>query len=174
MISFRQIAKRFAGVRALEGVSFDVTNGSVHAICGENGAGKSTLGKILAGIEQADAGSIELDGNKLSLGSPRDALHAGIAMVHQELACCDNLSVAENLSLGRLPRRGLFTDRAAAIARATTLLASVGATIDPRRPMATLTTAEQQLAQIAVAVGEGARVIIFDEPTSSLDQRDAE
>src|ERR1043165_8742212 len=101
-IRFKGVTKNFAGVRALDGVSFLVERGTVHAICGENGAGKSTLGKILAGIEQPDAGSIELDGKRLSLESPRDALEAGIAMVHQELAFCDNLSVAENLSLGRL------------------------------------------------------------------------
>jgi ABC-type sugar transport system ATPase subunit len=173
-IRFKGVTKNFAGVRALDGVSFLVERGTVHAICGENGAGKSTLGKILAGIEQPDSGSIELDGKRLSLESPRDALEVGIAMVHQELAFCDNLSVAENLSLGRLPRRGLFTDRAACRARAVELLGAVGATIDPDRGMRTLTTAEQQLVQIAAAVGEGAKVIVFDEPTSSLDQRDAD
>ncbi|HEY6218467.1 MAG TPA: sugar ABC transporter ATP-binding protein, partial [Gemmatimonadaceae bacterium] len=116
----------------------------------------------------------ELGGRRLSLDSPRDALQAGIAMVHQELAFCENLSVAENLSLGRLPRRGIFTDRDACRRRAMELLSAVGTAVDPDRPMSTLTTAEQQLVQIAAAVGEGAKVIIFDEPTSSLDQRDAD
>src|ERR1043165_10313268 len=86
MISFRGLSKRFPGVQALDGVTFSVVAGTCHAVCGENGAGKSTLGKILAGIEQPDSGTIELDGRQLTLTSPRDALEAGIAMVHQELA----------------------------------------------------------------------------------------
>jgi ABC-type sugar transport system ATPase subunit len=174
MIRFSGITKRFGGVHALSDVSFDIRAGSCHAVCGENGAGKSTLGKILAGIERADSGTIEIDGLPLSLASPRDARGAGIAMVHQELMFCENLSVAENLCLGALPRHGAMVDRSACEVKARELLAAVGATIDPRRPMRSLTPAEQQLAQIAAAVGEGAKVIVFDEPTSSLDQHDAD
>ena len=174
MIRFSGITKRFGGVQALSDVSFDIRAGSCHAVCGENGAGKSTLGKILAGIERADSGAIEIDGHPLSLATPRDARRAGIAMVHQELMFCENLTVAENLCLGDLPRHGVMVDRSAGEVRARTLLAAVGATIDPRRTMGSLTPAEQQLAQIAAAVGEGAKVIVFDEPTSSLDQHDAD
>jgi len=173
-IRFSGITKHFPGVLALSDVSFDVLAGSCHAVCGENGAGKSTLGKILAGIERPDAGSIELNGASVTLSSPRHALTAGIAMVHQELAFCENLTVAENLCLSHLPRRFGFVDRRRMRDQARQLLASVGATIDPDRTMASLTVGEQQLAQIAAAVGEGARVIIFDEPTSSLGQHDAE
>ena len=114
IISFRAgRASAFPGVRALEDVSFDIARGSCHALCGENGAGKSTLGKLLAGIDRPDAGEILLDGQPVRFGSPRDALAAGVGMVHQELAFCENLSVAENLCLGALPRRGPFVDRPA-------------------------------------------------------------
>ena len=104
IISFRRVEKRFPGVRALEDVSFDIARGSCHALCGENGAGKSTLGKLLAGIDVPDGGEILLDGRPVRFDSPRDALAAGVGMVHQELAFCENMSVAENLCLGALPR----------------------------------------------------------------------
>ena len=142
-------------------------------MCGENGAGKSTLGKILAGILEADEGTVELDGSRVHFGSPRDALAAGVAMVHQELAFCENLSVGENLCLGDLPHSFTFLNDAELRRRATALLSAVGATIDPSRTMSSLSVAEQQLVQIAAAVGEGAKVIVFDEPTSSLGDAEA-
>lgn len=167
-LRLRGITRRYPGIVALRDVSFDVAAGSCHAICGENGAGKSTLGRILAGLQPADAGAIELDGRPVRFASPREALDSGVAMVHQELAFCDNLTVADNLCLRALPHRRGFIDRAALRERAVELLAATGATIDPMRPMASLGIAEQQLVQIAGAVGAGARVIVFDEPTSSL------
>jgi ABC-type sugar transport system ATPase subunit len=173
-VAFRSVTKRFPGVTALEDVSFEVAAGSCHAVCGENGAGKSTLGRILAGIQSHDGGEILLHGEPVHFGSPRDALDHGVAMVHQELAFCDNLTVAENLSLGALPSRRGFVDRPTLRSRARELLAAIGANIDPTRQLATLSIAEQQLVQIAAAVGSGARVIVFDEPTSSLGQDDAE
>jgi ABC-type sugar transport system ATPase subunit len=173
-VSFAGITKRFPGVTALAGVSFSVHRGSCHAVCGENGAGKSTLGRILAGIHAPDAGDVALDGHPVRFAGPRDALAHGVAMVHQELAFCDNLSVAENLCLGKLPRRAGFVARAELARRAAELLAVVGTPIDPRRRVSELTVAEQQLVQIAAAVGAGARVLVFDEPTSSLDEGDAE
>jgi ABC-type sugar transport system ATPase subunit len=175
LVSFRHVSKRFPGARALEDVSFDVRRGSCHALCGENGAGKSTLGKLLAGIEQPDAGEIEVDGRVVRFEDPRDALAAGIAMVHQELAFCENLSVAENLCLGDLPvRGGLFVSHREMETRAQALMAAIEAPIDVRRLVGELTVAEQQMVQIAAAVGSGARVIIFDEPTSSLSQHETE
>ena len=105
LVSFRHVSKRFPGARALEDVSFDVARGSCHALCGENGAGKSTLGKILAGIEEADSGEIVVDGRQVHFADPSDALAAGIAIVHQELAFCENLSVAENRRWSRSPPR---------------------------------------------------------------------
>jgi len=174
LVSFRHVSKRFPGARALEDVSFDVQRGSCHALCGENGAGKSTLGKILAGIEQPDGGEIVVDGRAVQFEDPRDALAAGIGMVHQELAFCENLSVAENLCLGDLPVRGLFVARGEMEKRAAAMLAAIDAPIDVRRLVGELTVAEQQMVQIAAAVGSGARVIIFDEPTSSLSQHETE
>ena len=158
---------------ALRDVSFDVAAGSCHAICGENGAGKSTLGRVLAGLLQPDGGAVELDGAPAPFASPRDALAAGVAMVHQELAFCDNLSVAENLCLRALPHRFGFVDAAELRARALTLLAATGSRIDPDREMRSLSIAEQQVVQIAAAVGDGARVIVFDEPTSSLGEAES-
>ena len=172
-VRFRGITKRFPGMTALRDVSFDVAQGSCHAICGENGAGKSTLGKILAGLHAPDEGTMELDGVAVRFPSPRDALGAGVAMVHQELAFCDNLTVGDNLCLRSIPRRGGFVDAPAMRARSLELLGAVGAQIDPARPMHSLSVAEQQMVQIAAAVGEGAKVIIFDEPTSSLGDAEA-
>jgi len=172
VISFSHITKRFPGVAALSDVTFDVASGACHAICGENGAGKSTLGKTLAGIHAPDSGTISLDGRAVRFDSPRDALAAGVAIVHQELAFCENMTVAENLCLGRLPSRLGFLDRPALRATAAELLAAIDARIDVDRRMETLSVAEQQLVQIAAAVGSGASVIVFDEPTSSLDEDD--
>src|SRR3990172_8350992 len=167
-VRFVEVTKRFPGVTALAGVSFDVEAGTCHAVCGENGAGKSTLGKVLAGIERPDEGAVELGGARVRFDSPRDAIGAGVAIVHQELAFCENLSVAENLCLGALPGRNGFVRRAALHERARAMLAAIAADIDPARAMSTLSVAEQQLVQIAAAVGAGGRVIVFYEPTSSL------
>ncbi|MFI5232506.1 MAG: sugar ABC transporter ATP-binding protein [Gemmatimonadales bacterium] len=172
-VRFLGVTKRFPGVVALRGVSFDVAKGTCHAVCGENGAGKSTLGKLLSGIDRPDEGTIEIDGRPVRFLSPAEALAAGVAMVHQELASCSNLSVAENLCLGKLPSRWKFVNRPAMHARAAELLADIGAEIDTSRAMSALNVAEQQLVQIASAVGSGARVIVFDEPTSSLSEREA-
>jgi ABC-type sugar transport system ATPase subunit len=173
-VQFDRISKRFPGVRALEDVSFEIAEGSCHALCGENGAGKSTLGKILAGIHAPDEGRIVLFGQPVSFRDPEDALAAGVGMVHQELAFCENLSVAENLCLGSLPTKHGLLSRAGMRARAEAMLATIGANLDVRRRVGELTTGQQQMLQIASAVGTGARVIVFDEPTSSLSQHEAE
>lgn len=167
-LDFSGITKRFPGVLALDGVSFSVERGTCHALIGENGAGKSTLGKILAGVYTADGGEIRLSGQPIAPHSPLAARQLGIAMVHQELAFCPNLSVAENLCLGDLPRRGGFVDRTALRERARVMLATVGADIDPDTLIGTLSTGREQLVQIAAAVGTGAQIIVMDEPTSSL------
>ncbi|MFI5310172.1 MAG: sugar ABC transporter ATP-binding protein [Gemmatimonadales bacterium] len=172
-VRFSGITKRFPGVVALRDVTFEVEAGSCHAVCGENGAGKSTLGKLLAGIESPDAGTIEIAGRAVRFADPAEALAAGVAMVHQELVFCENLSVAENLCLARIPARWTFVSRAAMRARAAELLADIGAEVDPARPMESLSVAEQQLVQIAAAVGSGAGVIVFDEPSSSLSEGEA-
>ena len=167
-LEFRKITKRFPGVLALDEVSFTVERGTCHALIGENGAGKSTLGKILAGVYTADSGQILLEGRAIAPASPLAARELGVAMVHQELAFCPNLSVAENLCLGDLPLRAGFLDRAALRARARTMLATVGADLDPDTLIGTLSTGREQLVQIAAAVGTGAQIIVMDEPTSSL------
>jgi ABC-type sugar transport system ATPase subunit len=173
-VRFEGITKFFPGVQALNDVSLDVAEGSCHALCGENGAGKSTLGKILAGIYTPDGGRLFIHGREVQFGSPRDALAAGVGMVHQELAFCDNLSVADNLCLGSLPsRRGLVV-REELERRASAMLAEIDPTLDVRRRLGELTIAQQQVVQIAAAVGSGARIIIFDEPTSSLSHHEAE
>ena len=173
-VRFDGISKRFPGARALEGVSFEIAAGSCHALCGENGAGKSTLGKILAGIHTPDAGRILLFGQPVAFSGPEQALAAGVGMVHQELAFCENLSVAENLCLGALPSSRGFLDRAEMHRRAMEMLAAIDAHLDVRQRVGELTTGQQQMLQIATAVGTGAKVIVFDEPTSSLSQHEAE
>ena len=173
-VRFEGISKFFPGVQALSDVTLDVATGSCHALCGENGAGKSTLGKILAGIYPPDEGRLVVYDREVEFGGPRDALAAGVGIVHQELVFCGNLSVAENLCLGTMPARRGFVDRAAMARRAAELLAEIGATMNVQRPVADLSIAQQQIVQIASAVGSGARVIVFDEPTSSLSQVDAE
>src|ERR671924_160217 len=110
-IQFEHITKRFAGVTALDDVSFSIARGECHGLMGENGAGKSTLGKILAGIHRPDAGRVRIDGKDVAFSSPADALRAGVGMVHQELAFCPDLSVAENLVMGQYPTRmGILLD----------------------------------------------------------------
>ena len=174
MISVASVTKTFPGITALDDVSFEIAAGACHALCGENGAGKSTLGKLLAGIYPPDAGRILIEGRPVRFAGPSEALAAGVAIVHQELAFCDNLSVAENVCLGALPHRGPFLSRPAMRRRAEQMLAAIGADLDVNRQMGTLAIAQQQLAQIAVAVDRGARLIVFDEPTSSLSQREAD
>jgi ABC-type sugar transport system ATPase subunit len=174
MITFDSITKTFGGVTALQDVSFSVERGECHGLMGENGAGKSTLGKILTGIHQPDRGAIRLDDRELALYSPRDAVRAGIGMVHQELAFCPDLTIAENLSLGRYPRRWRWlADRPAIAARALELLGEIGVTLDVNQPMRALTTGQEQMVQIAAAVGTGANVLVFDEPTSSLSETES-
>jgi len=173
-VEFKEITKRFAGVTALDGVSFSIERGECHALIGENGAGKSTCGKLLAGIHRSDGGVLVIDGQERKFNSPADARAAGIGMVHQELAFCPDLTVAENLCMGNYSRRwGFLIDRADMEARSRKLLGDIGVSIDVRRNMRTLSTAQEQLVQIAAAVGTGARILIFDEPTSSLAEPDA-
>jgi len=173
-VSFEHVSKRFPGVLALEDVSFAIAAGTCHALCGENGAGKSTLGKILAGIYKPDSGRVIVEGNPVDFSGPQAALQAGIGIVHQELAFCDNLTVAENLCLGSLPATAAFVSRRELVRQAETMLEATGAAIDVRRLMRELTIGQQQVVQIAAAIGRGARIIVFDEPTSSLSQHEAD
>ena len=173
-VAFGEVTKKFPGVTALDRVSFEVAAGSCHALCGENGAGKSTLGKLIAGIYAPDEGQLALDGRRVHFSGPTAALAAGVAMVHQELAFCENLSVAENLCLGAIPTRRGFVSRVEMRRRAEAMLAAIDVTLDVGRAVADLTVGQQQLLQIAAAIGQGARLIVFDEPTSSLSQHEAD
>ena len=162
-IEYRFITKTFAGVTALDNVSFSINRGECHGLMGENGAGKSTLGKVLAGIHRPDSGTVLIGGKVQTLNSPADAAKAGVGMVHQELAFCPDLSVAENLSMGQYPKKwGVVVDRAAMQRRAEELLGRIGVSLDVRQTMRSLSTAQEQLVQIASAVGTGAEILVFD------------
>ncbi len=174
MLSFKNISKRFPGVHALDDVSFDIQRGDCHALIGENGAGKSTLGKILAGVFTADDGEILLDGQPIHAPTPLAARQLGIAMVHQELAFCPNLTVAENLCLGDLPRRAGWLDRRRMREQARAMLAEIETQIDVDTPISQLSTGQEQLIQIAAALGTKANIIVMDEPTSSLSVKESE
>jgi ABC-type sugar transport system ATPase subunit len=173
-LNFRSITKRFPGVLALDDVSFSVAGGLCHALMGENGAGKSTLGKILAGVYTADGGEMHLDGQRIHPANPLAARRLGVAMVHQELAFCPNLTVAENLCLGDLPAHGGWVDRAKMRGVARAMLREIEADLDVDQPIGLLSTGQEQLVQIAAALGVRARVIVMDEPTSSLSAGEAE
>jgi ABC-type sugar transport system ATPase subunit len=174
LLSFRAITKRFPGVLALDDVAFDIEQGHCHALVGENGAGKSTLGKILAGVYTPDKGEIQLSGKPIDAPTPLAARKLGIAMVHQELAFCPNLSVAENLCLGNLPRRAGFLDGRRMREQAREMLNQIEAEFDLDAPMSQLSTGQEQLVQIAAALGTKAQVIVMDEPTSSLSIRESQ
>ena len=173
-VVFRNITKRFPGVLALDDVSFEIERGACHALVGENGAGKSTLGKILAGVYVADSGEILLEGRRIAAPSPLAARKLGIAMVHQELAFCPNLTVAENLCLGALPNRAGWLDRGEMRRQARAMLDQIEADLDLDLPISFLSTGQEQLVQIAAALGTKAQVIVMDEPTSSLSVRESE
>ncbi|WP_018526202.1 sugar ABC transporter ATP-binding protein [Alkalispirochaeta alkalica] len=168
------ITKSFPGVQALKNVSFSVSPGSVHALVGENGAGKSTLMKIISGALASDEGTLFIDGEERILKNPREAQDLGIAMIHQELTILPLRSVAENIFLGREPRKagGILLDYAALHTRATDLLNQIHVSVDPSRPAGTLSIAQQQMVEVAKALSLRARVIIMDEPTSSLTSRE--
>ncbi|MEW4456144.1 sugar ABC transporter ATP-binding protein [Bremerella sp. JC817] len=169
-----QVSKRFPGVKALSEVSLQVGVGESIAVIGENGAGKSTLMKILAGIQQPDSGTIRIDGKPVEIRGVTDAQRLGIALIHQELNLCDNLSVGANIYLGREPRKFGWIDQAAVNANSRKYLHQVGLDIDPRKPLAELSIGQQQLVEIAKALSCNARLLIMDEPTSSLSAREVE
>jgi ribose transport system ATP-binding protein len=168
------ITKSFPGVRALDGVSFEVNAGEVHALVGENGAGKSTLMKILAGAYIADSGTIEIDGNAVTIDGPKAAERLGIGMIYQEFNLVPDLGVIENIVLGIEPTRGLFLDTKGATARATAVLAELGIALPFDRPARRLSVAEQQLTEIAKALVRHARLIVMDEPTAALTDRETD
>jgi ribose transport system ATP-binding protein len=170
LLEFRNVSKTFPGVRALDDVSIDLNAGEVHVIVGENGAGKSTMMKIILGVYTPDGGELLLDDVPLSRNSPKIAEKHGIAMIYQELSIIPELSVAENIFLGHEVRRGILIDRRAMNKRAEELLASIGVKVSPTTPVKNLSIANQQMIEIAKALSKDAKVIVFDEPTSSLTE----
>jgi ribose transport system ATP-binding protein len=175
LLAARGLHKHFSGVHALQEVSAEFSAGEVVAVMGENGAGKSTLMKCLAGVHEPEAGVIEWEGRPVRIDSTRRAESLGIAFIHQELNLCDNLSVEENIFLGREPRRGgIFVDRATMRRRAVELLARVGLTVSPGERVDRLSIGRKQLVEIARALSQQARLVIMDEPTSSLTKAEAD
>ncbi|MFG0643139.1 sugar ABC transporter ATP-binding protein [Delftia sp. WSY_22] len=174
MLEARALAKSFGAVQALKGVSFRLRAGTVHTLLGENGAGKSTLLKILAGVHRPDGGQLLVAGAQARLGSPADAQRHGIAIVHQELSLAPNLSVADNLFAARLPQRAGCVDRRALRRDAAALLARLGMDLDPNAQVAELSLAQRQLVEIAKALCQPSRIVIMDEPTSSLSDSEAQ
>jgi galactofuranose transport system ATP-binding protein len=175
LLAARGIEKRFPGVRSLAGVDLGVRAGEVHALMGQNGAGKSTLIKVLTGVYKRDGGTITFEGKDFSPASPGDALRKGISTIYQEVNLVPTLTVAENLFLGRAPRRWYGIDWRAVRRKAREVLARFDLNdIDVDQPLASMSTAVQQLVSIARAVDTDARLIIMDEPTSSLDAHESE
>ena len=171
LLEMKNISKSFPGVRALDNVSLSVRGGSVHALMGENGAGKSTLMKCLFGIYSKDSGEIFLDGKAVSFKNPKDALEHGVAMVHQELSQALKRSVMDNIWLGRYPKKlGLFTSEAEMYRNTKKIFDALDIKTDPRRIMSSMSVAERQMVEIAKAVSYGAKILVLDEPTSSLSE----
>ncbi|MBE8522367.1 sugar ABC transporter ATP-binding protein [Amycolatopsis sp. H6(2020)] len=174
MVRMSGIRKEFPGVLALDGVDFRMYPGEVHALMGENGAGKSTLIKVLTGVYGVDAGTIELGGDDVAFSGPGEAQQAGISTVYQEVNLCPNLTVAENVCLGREPRRFGRIQWGPMRKRAEELLARLDVHVDVSAELSTCSIAVQQLVAIARALDVDARVLVLDEPTSSLDAGEVE
>ena len=169
------ITKTFPGVKALDGVNFELRKGTVHALMGENGAGKSTLMKCLFGIYSKDEGQIFLDGKEINFKSSREALDNGVAMVHQELNQALKRSVMDNIWLGRYPKiAGIAVNEKKMYQDTMAVFEELGIKVDPRRIMSTMPVSQRQMVEIAKAVSYNSKVIVFDEPTSSLTEEEVE
>ena len=177
LLKMEDIEKVFPGVRALDSVSLEVRSGTVHALMGENGAGKSTLMKCLFGVYKYDSGRIFLDGREVGFKNSKEALINGVAMVHQELNQALKRNVMDNMWLGRFPRSVKwlpFTSERKMYEATDRVLKELGLSIDPKTVMNRLSVSQRQMIEIAKAVSYDARVIVFDEPTSSLNDEEAE
>lgn len=175
LLALEGIRKEFPGVLALDNVQLRIRQGSVHALMGENGAGKSTLMKIIAGVYQPDAGEIRLRGEPVTLKSPLDALEQGIAMIHQELQLMNWMTIAENIWIRREPRNRLgLIDHGKMAEMTRELFARLNLSLDPNTQVSELTVAQKQMVEIARAVSYESRILIMDEPTSALTEREVE
>ena len=173
VLEMRGITKRFHGVSALKNVNLTIYPGEVHALMGENGAGKSTLMKILAGAYLADEGEIRINGEPVDIADPGRARRAGITLIYQELNVAPNLTVTENIFMGSELSRGQFLDRAQMERQATDVLTSLGADFAPNDLVSNLSIAEQQQLEIARALKDKSRILVMDEPTAALSDREA-
>ena len=171
LIEVEGVSKSFPGVRALSNVHFELMPGEVHALMGENGAGKSTLMKILAGVYTKDGGKILLEGREVAFANPREAQAAGVGIIHQELQLMNHLTVAQNIFIGREPKRafGLLLDEDRLNREAAALLTHLNLALDPRTVVDDLTVAKQQMVEIAKSFSHNSRVLIMDEPTAALN-----
>ncbi len=172
ILSLKGISKSFPGVKALDSVSFDIARGTVHALVGENGAGKSTLIKILAGIHHPEAGTVVLDGKAETFKSPFDSQQKGISVVHQELKLSETLSVAENVFLGNLLYKGILVDWGGMRARARELLQDLGVAINVNEIVSNLSVAQKQMVEICKAINRRCKVLIMDEPSATLTEKE--
>src|ERR1700733_3410555 len=173
MLSARAVSKSFFGNTVLDSVNFEVRAGEVHGLVGENGAGKSTLINIIGGILQRDSGAIVFDGREVDFAHPMEAMGAGISVVHQELSLVPNATVAENIYLRREKRNGLgLNDWRGMNEAAMRVFRRVGIDIDPNALAGSLSVGMQQLVEVAKAIALDAKLIIMDEPTSSLSEKD--
>ena len=173
LLELKGITKRFPGVQALSEVSLDLRPGEVHALVGENGAGKSTLIKVMTGFHQADEGAMLIGGQPVVFSNPHQAIQAGIACIYQELSIVPQLDVAKNLFLGNWPTKGKFLDRKALYQQAGEILKRVNLDVSPKALASDLSIAQQQMVEIGRALTRNAQVIIMDEPTSSLTDKEA-
>ena len=174
VLEMNNIVKVFPGVKALDGVTLKVRPGTVHALMGENGAGKSTLMKCLFGIYHEDGGEIILDGKKENINTSKQALELGVSMIHQELHPIAYRPVMENIWLGRFPMKGIAVDHKKMYKQTKELFKKIELDIDPAALAGTLSASQLQLVEIAKAVSYNSKVIIMDEPTSSLTENEVE
>ena len=174
ILEIKGLCKSFPGVNALDSVDFSVREGEVHALVGENGAGKSTLIKILSGAYQKDSGEVIFEGKSITTQNPHHAQQIGISTIYQEFNLAPNLSVTENILLGKLPLRGMIVDWAEAKRRASEILESLGVTMRMDQPIRTLPVADKQLVEIAKALAHQSRLLIMDEPSAVLGEKEME
>ena len=174
LLEMKGIEKSFNTVKVLHGVDFVLRKGTVHALMGENGAGKSTLMRGLAGIHKFDKGTVTIQGQSMKITSPKHSRELGIAMIHQEIALVPEMTVAENIFMGREPRQGVFLDYAQMYKDTGELLAGLKVELNPRAKVGSLRVADQQLIEIAKAISLNAEIIIMDEPTSAITDKEVD
>jgi ribose transport system ATP-binding protein len=172
LLEMKEITKTFPGVVALDRVSFNLKENEIHALLGENGAGKSTLIKILGGIYKPDSGEIILNGKKVEFSSPLDAKKHGIAIIHQELMLSENLSIAENIFLGKELGSPVNLNYHKMVEESKKYLQMLGFEIDPRTKVSHLNVSEKQLVEIAKAISSDAKIIVMDEPTAAISEHE--